>query len=236
MSKGLVIIPSFNEAESLARVCTAVRKENSSVDILVVDDGSTDSSVQILAERGIDWVSHRTNLGYVEALRTGAKIALEEERPLACFFDADGQHQAEDLSRMIKHFQMNNLDLLVASRFLVEEGKATSFLRGLGNQVFAKVLSFLTARRFTDISNGMKVLSPQALELFIELPLEDAHAELLLGAVRGELEVDEFPVTVLPRVSGKSMITPAKIFWYPLRTLLALSLATKDCFSSRAKG
>ncbi len=224
--KGLIVLPSYNERMSVVSLCQALRRELPDLDLLVIDDGSSDETDRMLAEHGFDYLQHPQNLGYVEALRSGLMVSILEERPFICFFDADGQHRVEDLCKMITEFKHRNqtgsLDILLASRFLHPAGKPTSFVRGLGNRFFCSLLRFLTKRTFSDVSNGLKILSPKAAKHMSTLPLEDAHAELLFSAVRNGFTIDEYPVVVLPREQGKSMITFLKALWYPMRTLLAV--------------
>ncbi len=225
-TRGLVIIPAHNEEGSVASLAGRLIRAIPEIDVLVIDDGSRDRTRESLLAHSVDHVHHARNLGYVEALRTGLLVALEEKRPYVCFFDADGQHRVEDLQQMIRRFAKQDhnqpLDILIGSRFLTEEGRPTSMLRGFGNKVFCFILYVLSGRRFTDVSNGLKILSRNAAIHMVSLPLEDAHAELLLSSVRRGFRVEEHPVTILPREQGKSMITALKALWYPFRTLLAL--------------
>lgn len=225
--RGLVVIPAYNESHSVVSIYERVQRALPDVDVLVIDDGSKDDTKKRLISAKVDHVRHPINLGYVEALRTGLTIALDDERPFVCFFDSDGQHRVEDLQAMIAEFQNSQsgnqpLDLVVGSRFLGGRGVATSMLRGFGNKFFCFLLQLLTGRRFTDVSNGLKVLSRRAAEEMQKLPLEDAHAELLLSAVQNNFRVKEHEVTIRPREQGQSMITALKALWYPLRTTLAL--------------
>src|SRR6059058_6065717 len=111
-----VVIAAYNEAGVIARVIADVRHRG--YPVVVVDDGSADTTAQVAAEAGAVVINHPVNLGQGAALQTGIEYALAEAANFIVTFDADGQHRADDIAGLLKPLTENNADFALGSRFL----------------------------------------------------------------------------------------------------------------------
>src|SRR5436190_19240941 len=140
-----VVVPAYSEAPVIAPVITQLIKLNYSV--LIVDDGSTDWSGQIAALAGARVVTHPVNLGQGAALQTGIKFALRQGADYIVTFDADGQHQAADIARLVEALPLHDADFALGSRFLGAS---------IGIPPSRRIL-LKAAARFTRMTTGLRV-------------------------------------------------------------------------------
>ncbi len=227
--RGLVIVPLYNEAGSIAEVRLQLQRRDPSCDVLFINDGSLDESGRLLETAGREVIHHPVNLGYVEALLTGLALALNENYEFVVFFDGDGQHRVEDLNRLVEHHRIHPQDdLVIGSRYLSGQ-QAGSWVRHLVGQSYALGVRLATGYAINDVTSGLKLLNRRAMEIMRGLVLEDGHAEFLVFMARSGCRIRELPIQVEPRQQGASMYRFSKMLLYPLKTsfLLLLALLTR---------
>jgi glycosyltransferase involved in cell wall biosynthesis len=231
----LVFIPAWNEAESVASVIHGVRERLPEVDVLVVDDGSTDETAARAREAGARVASLPFNQGLGAALQTGYLYALREGYDCCAHLDADGQHPPAEVARLLDEVCADRADLVIGSRFHVdgasavgpgeidgEDYKAT-ISRRIGISVFRFFLTLATRQRFTDTTSGMRAANRRVMELFSENYSPDfAEIESLQLAVREGLRVEEVPVRMLERAGGSSFLTPLRSAFFIFKGLIVL--------------
>lgn len=201
----LIILPAYNEAESLKRLLPLLPKEFSGrkVNVLVVVDGGVDGSGLIAKENGCLVVQHAINCGGGAALQTGYFLARRLKAEIVVTMDADGQHLPEDLPKLIDPLLNNEADLTCGSRVRGQE-KEPIFMRKAGIIVFNSILSLLLMRRITDSSNAFRAIHLKNLQR-LELKQTQFHtSEFLIEAIYLGLKVIEVPVVVHPRFHGES--------------------------------
>jgi hypothetical protein len=230
----LVFIPAWNEAESVASVIDGVRERLSDVDVLVVDDGSTDKTAARAAEAGAAVASLPFNQGLGAALQTGYLYALREGYDFCAHLDADGQHPPAEVARLLEQVQADRADLVIGSRFHDGGAKAgneeidgedyrATISRRIGISVFRFFLTLATRQRFTDTTSGMRAANRRVMELFSENYSPDfAEIESLQLAVREGLRVEEVPVRMLERAGGSSFLTPLRSSFFIFKGLIVL--------------
>jgi glycosyltransferase involved in cell wall biosynthesis len=148
-------------------------------------------------------------------------------------FDADGQHRAEDLPRIVEALVAHDADIVIGSRFC-EKGKyVTSPMRRLGQQFFSHLTQVLIGRRIYDTSSGFKALSRRASELIVGATFMDFHIETIVRASMFGLNVVEVPIEVNERVYGQSMHSLASTFQYPTQTIVLTIVAAMDAILAR---
>ncbi len=194
-SKGVwVVIPAFNEADKVGEVVREVRSQY--VDVLVVDDGSSDDTAARSREAGAQVVRHLLNRGQGAALQTGIEFALQLGAETLVTFDADGQHRVEDIARLLDPVRAGRADVVLGSRFH-DAGATVPWARRL----LLKAATFLTkvssGLPLTDTHNGLRAFSrPVAEGLRLELD-RMAHASELIDQVsRAGWRIEEVPVSV----------------------------------------
>ncbi|HZO05479.1 MAG TPA: glycosyltransferase family 2 protein [Solirubrobacterales bacterium] len=225
----LVFIPAWNEQASISAVVADVREHLPKADILVVDDGSTDATTRTAREAGVLVATLPFNQGLGAALQTGYLLALREGYDCCAHLDADGQHPAEEVARLLAEVEGDRADLVIGSRYTDPDAEAgvddyrPTFSRRIGTSVFRFFLTLATRQRFTDTTSGMRAANRKVMALFSEHYSPDfAEIESLQLAVREGLRVQEVPVRMLERVGGSSFLTPLKSAFFIFKGVVVL--------------
>ena len=225
----LVFIPAWNEEASLAAVVADVREHIPAADILVVDDGSTDATTAKARECGVLVATLPFNQGLGAALQTGYLYALREGYDCCAHLDADGQHPAAEVRRLLTEVEGGGADLVIGSRYRDPEAPAEAddyrptFSRRIGTGVFRFFLTLATRQRFTDTTSGMRAANRRVMRLFSENYSPDfAEIESLQLAVREGLRVEEVPVRMLERAGGSSFLTPLRSAFFIFKGVVVL--------------
>lgn len=220
----IVIIPALDEAESLPTVLSDLRTAQPDLDIVVVDDGSTDDTAALARSAGVAVVSLPFNLGIGGALRTGFRYAVDHGYEQAVQFDADGQHDPSAIPVLLE--ALDDAHLVIGSRFLTGAGDyRVGATRGLAMRLLQIMLRVLTDRRFTDTSSGLRAFDRQMLRHFARhYPTEYLESvEALLDALHSGYRVTEVPVTMHPRAGGEASQANLKLVYHYLRVLMSMS-------------
>ncbi|WP_167145222.1 glycosyltransferase family 2 protein [Actinomyces sp. ZJ308] len=236
----LVIIPAWNEEAVIGPVLAEITSVmDNLVDVLVVSDGSTDSTAAIAREMGVAVLDLPLNLGVGGAMRAGYLYAVRNGYDYAIQVDADGQHDPAEIPAMLKHMRDTGADIVIGARFA---GKGDYTVRGPRHwamNVLSLVLSRVCGTRLTDTTSGFKLTNRRAITLFSrEYPAEylGDTIEALVIAVRNGLMVRQLPVQMRQRAGG----TPSHGFFKSARLLgrafLALGIALTRPHSSLGYG
>jgi glycosyltransferase involved in cell wall biosynthesis len=226
----LVFIPAWNEEASIAEVIGDIREHMPGADLLVVDDGSTDATAARAREAGAPVASLPFNQGLGAALQTGYLYALRQGYQCCAHLDADGQHPASEVSRLLDEVTADRADLVIGSRYREGGGEAAdgddyqpTISRRIGTNVFRFFLTLATRQRFTDTTSGMRAANRRVMALFSERYSPDfAEIESLQLAVRQGLRVEEVPVRMLERSGGSSFLTPLRSAFFIFKGLIVL--------------
>jgi glycosyltransferase involved in cell wall biosynthesis len=218
--RGLVLIPAHNEVASIARVIRDIRRSQPSLDILVVDDASTDGTGEAIDREGARRVSLPLRGGVGGAVRAGILYAVRHGYDYAVRMDGDGQHRACDIARLLAPIATGRADAVVGSRY----ARARRARRqGVMKRALAAGLSLLIGRRVTDPTSGSWAFGPRAIDLLRRThPTGYPEPELFLLLDRNRLRVEEVPIRVRPRISGRTSLTWPRTGHALARTLLAL--------------
>ncbi len=189
-----VVIPAFNEGPAIAEVLAQLKPFT--IQLIVVDDGSTDSTFETARQHGAHALRHAINRGQGAALQTGIAFALRRGAEIIVTFDADGQHQVSDLPALIAPIQTGRCEIVLGSRFLSDQSQMPRRRRLLLRLAtwFTRVVSRMPV---TDAHNGLRAFSRRAAER-IDIHLDRmAHASELIDQVRTSgLPWCEVPVSV----------------------------------------
>src|SRR5688572_3095932 len=162
-----VVIPAFNEAGNVGPVVRELAQAVPDAHLLVVDDGSTDTTAREAAAAGARVVRLPFNLGYGGALQTGYKYAVRGGYELVAQIDADGQHPPAQLPVLVERLEQGGADVVVGSRFLDGQGRyRPSAARKAGMALFARIASLLTRQRMSDVTSGFQVMRIRVAEFF----------------------------------------------------------------------
>jgi len=157
-----IVMPCLNEAENLEALLPKLKQAQPTAEILVVNDGSTDRSLEICQQHGIRVVSHPKPLGNGAAIKTGARNATGD---IIVFMDSDGQHGPEDIQRLLDKLD-EGYDMVVGAR---EASSHASKKRLFGNTVFNKLASFMTGQKIEDLTSGFRAVRAVHFKKFLYL-------------------------------------------------------------------
>lgn len=225
MPDTLLVIPAFCEAGRVGSVVRTTRSLGLGLDVLVVDDGSDDSTADEARHAGASVVRHPFNLGYGSALHTGYCYALRAGYRRVLQMDADGQHVPDMLPRLLEALDAG-ADIALGSRYIDGEPPRSSLTRKLGTALFAWIASRWLGRRITDPTSGFQGLSQRALASVVHdgFPEDYPDTDVLVQHHRAGLRVVEVPVVMRERLGGLSMHRGARIAYYGYKMLLTLLL------------
>ena len=225
-SKTLVIMPAWNESESVFSTVQEVLEHGPDCDVLVVDDGSTDGTARLAAEAGARVIRLPFNMGVGGAMRTGFKYALQHGYEQAIQVDADGQHDPREIQRVLDG--LAEADIVIGSRF---EDRAEYEVKGPRKWamiVLGSVLSGVSGTRLTDVTSGFRAANRRAIRQYVaHYPAEylGDTIDSLVVAVRSGCRVAQVPVNMRPRQGGTPSHHPVKAAVYLVRSGLALVFA-----------
>jgi glycosyltransferase involved in cell wall biosynthesis len=189
----VVGIPAFNEATMIAQVILEAQKYADAV--VVCDDGSNDMTGAIAKRLGAYVVRHKRNLGYGASIKSLFKHARELNADVLVTLDADGQHNPEEIPKVVKPIIQGVADLVIGSRFIETKGtKEMPLYRRLGAQLITKLVNGSSKNGISDAQSGFRAYNRQALERLS--PFEDgmgASVEILLKASKQDLKICEVP-------------------------------------------
>lgn len=226
-SRTLVILPALNEEQALAGVLDELARECPELDVLVVDDGSTDGTSEVARAHGVPVAVLPFNLGVGGALQTGFRYSLTHGYGRAIQFDADGQHDPTQVPTLLAALD-EGADLVVGSRFAAPDagsGYDVGRMRGGAMGILRVAVRLLSGRRFSDTSSGFRAFSAPLLSFYAaEYPNEflGDTVEALLLACQAGFNVVEVPVTMRVRAAGTPSTKNLRLVYHYLRVLLSL--------------
>jgi glycosyltransferase involved in cell wall biosynthesis len=224
----VAVVPAYNEAGVIGRVVDEIRAVDARIEVVVVDDSSSDDTAAVARAQGATVLQLPFNVGIGGAVQTGFKYALEQGYDLAVRLDGDGQHDAREIPKLLEPVERCEADLVIGSRFAEAGGSyRPPFARRLGIRVFARVVSLLGGQRVTDTTSGFLALDRVGIELFArDYPHDYPEVEATLVALRSGLRLAQVQVDMRERETGASSITFVRSLYYIVKVMLALLVSS----------
>jgi glycosyltransferase involved in cell wall biosynthesis len=216
MSDTVVFIPAWNEEENLPAVLDGLRAELPEADVVVIDDGSTDRTAEVATEHGAQVHSLGSNQGLRFGIAAGYRYALDHGYSYCGRVDADGQHPARELKRLLELVRADECDVAVGSRFVSGEGYPAyrytpSGPRRFGTAVLRRAMRLALDRPFGDATSGLYAVNRKALPLLaVPFTSRAPEVEALIRVNDAGLRLVEVPVTMEERASGESKLRGSK--------------------------
>lgn len=221
--KTLVIIPAYNEAGNIERTVDDLTKNAPDVDIMIINDCSTDRTKEILRENNFPFLDLPINLGIGGGVQTGYLYALAHGYDIAIQFDGDGQHDAKYLERLIAPIESGEADVVIGSRFIQKEGFQSSAMRRLGINFLSNLIYLLCGVKVYDVTSGMRAVNRKMIAQFAEQYAQDyPEPEAILSSGMVGAKIIEVPVQMRERMAGKSSISMVKSIYYMIKVSIAL--------------
>ncbi|SOD97095.1 glycosyltransferase family 2 protein [Spirosoma fluviale] len=226
-SRILVIVPCYNEQGAIANVVhelMAVRdREGYKLDILVVNDCSTDNSLSIIRSLPCSYLNLPVNLGIGGAMHSGYRYAYQNGYDIAVQMDGDGQHPANELPTVLQPIFQQEADVSIGSRFISREGFQSSFSRRLGIQYFRWLNQLLIGETVHDSTSGFRAFNRRTIEIVNRYyPDEYPEPESIVQFGLQGLRIREVPVRMRNRAEGVSSINTSRALYYMLKVSLGI--------------
>ena len=220
----LIVIPAYNEEKNIGAVLDGIARAVPGVEVLVINDGSTDATADIASQRGARVITLPYNSGYGVALQTGFIYAVKKNFSTVVQMDADGQHDPHSIPHLLKEIRQNDLDVVMGSRFLGTDRYKTSWARHAGMYIFGKLASLLCGQRISDPTSGFQVWRGRAIRFVASdyYPPDYPDADFIIMLHRCGFKIREIPVTMKSSPGNKSMHRGHKTVYYVFKMFLSI--------------
>jgi glycosyltransferase involved in cell wall biosynthesis len=199
-----IVLPAKNESAAIGQTVEKIKQLSIHHEIIVVNDGSTDSTKEVAEQAGAKVVTHPYSKGNGAAIKTGARTATGD---VIVFMDADGQHDPQDIPRLIAKIE-EGYDLVVGAR---QKGSQASVGRGVANSLYNNIASYMTEHKVEDLTSGFRAVRAEKFREFLYLlPNGFSYPTTsTMAFFRAGYSVTYVPIHAAKRI-GKSHIHPIK--------------------------
>lgn len=218
----LVIIPAYNEEESILNTVAELRRICPEQDYLIVNDGSTDRTAAICRENGLHFLDLPVNLGLSGAVQAGMKYAYRHGYDAAVQFDADGQHRPEYIAPMLEKIRGGGADIVIGSRFVTQ--KKPRSMRMLGSALISFAIRLTTGTWLGDPTSGMRMYNRRIIRLFATRINIEPEPDTIAYLIRSGAKVAEIQVQMRPRMAGESYLNPIRSAAYMVQMGVSIML------------
>ena len=222
--KILVIIPAYNEEQNILNVVKNIQNyKKYKLDYIVINDGSTDKTLDVLVSNHLNFISLANNLGIGAAVQTGYKYAYDHDYDIAIQFDGDGQHDINSIEKLITQIQ-NGADMVVGSRFIGTESKFKSTkMRQMGIKIISVFIFLFTHKQIKDTTSGYRACNKVITAKFAnDYPFDYPEPITNFLLLKENYKVVETGVKMHERKHGKSSIRAFKSILYMLNVIITI--------------
>ncbi len=219
----LVIIPAYNEAENIVHVVRHMMEEAPQYDYLVINDGSTDNTLDLCRGENFHYLDLPINMGIGGAVQAGYVYARKYDYDIAVQMDGDGQHDIAYLDRLLEPLINREADVVIGSRFLEKEGFQSSASRRMGIHILSALIWLTTGKHIMDVTSGYRAVNKMFIKIYSEdYPMDYPEPEAIVAAFMHLGRVKEVPVQMRARAGGISSINFKKSIYYMIKVTLAI--------------
>ena len=224
--KKLVIIPAYNEQDSIEQTVQNIRECAPDFDYLVINDGSTDDTLAVCLRAEIPCLNLPVNLGIGGTVQAGYLYGIRHGYDLAVQIDGDGQHDAAYLDQMAQVLAEDQADMVIGSRLITKEGFQSSVFRRIGIRHFSMLIRLLTGATITDPTSGMRMVNRKVMRVYAtyypkDYPEPESAVQILTRGYR----IREIPVIMRERNGGVSSINLKNSVYYMVKVTLSVIIA-----------
>lgn len=231
--KVLLIIPAYNEQYNILKVINSIttfakQRDKYTLDYIVINDGSTDSTQAVCESNNIKCINLINNLGIGGAVQTGYIFAKINEYDIAVQFDGDGQHDINSLDQVIEPIINKEADFTIGSRFISDEGEFKStFLRRVGIKYLSFIIKICSNVRVKDCTSGYRAGNKLVIDyLASNYPIDFPEPESIISLSKANFKVKEVTANMFSRESGTSSISSWKSVYYMIKVSIAIFCAS----------
>ncbi len=217
-----VIIPAFNEENTIADVVRGVKSLGPEYHVIVINDCSKDRTTRNAEREGATVIELPINLGIGGAVQTGFKYALANGFDACIQTDGDGQHPPHQIPEVVAPLFEEGVDMVVGSRFFNTHYRVP-FMRSAGISIISLFIKVTTGVTVKDTTSGFRAINRKVMQFFsVHYPQDYPEPEALLIVLLKRFKVTEVPVSMNYREHGISSITPVRAAYYMIKVLLAM--------------
>ncbi|MBR1376737.1 MAG: glycosyltransferase family 2 protein [Bacilli bacterium] len=227
--KILLIIPAYNEEQNILKTYNSIinynKKNKANYDVVVINDGSTDRTEEILIENKINHIKLINNLGIGGAVQTGYKYAYKNNYDIAVQFDGDGQHNVEYVKKIVNPIIEGKVNFVIGSRFIEKDKNNfnSTLARRIGINIISFFIRLVSKKKIYDTTSGFRACDRKIIEEFQQdYPLEYPEPITTVEVIKKGYEVSEVSVKMNERVGGKSSIHSWKNLYYMINVIVSI--------------
>ena len=232
--KVLLIIPAYNEEENIINTVNEIyeynKKNKTQYDVIVINDGSTDKTKELLELNNVPHINLIHNLGIGGAVQTGYKYALENNYDIAIQFDGDGQHDVRYVKTLCEPLIDKNASMVIGSRFIDKNTDTfkSSMARRMGINIISKVIKLKTGKKIYDTTSGFRAVNKDIIKLFAnKYPIEYPEPISTVEVISKGYIVLEKQVEMKERMGGVSSITSWKTIYYMINVIISMLIVER---------
>ena len=223
--KVLVIVPACNEEAAISKVISSLREETLYRNLLVINDGSTDGTRAIAEGMGVAVLNLPFNLGIGAAVQSGYVYAKRKGYQYVVRIDADGQHEVEQIGKLLESLARDEADLVIGSRYVGTSSYRSSLPRRVGIHILSGIVSMIVGNKLTDPTSGFRALRRNVVSRFAaRYPDDYPEVESIVCLHRMGLRIKEVGVDMSARSGGRSSITFLRSIYYMIKVLIAVGI------------
>ena len=223
--KVVAVIPVYNEEKTIGFVVSETKKYVD--EVIVVDDGSFDKSSEVAEKSVAKVIRLPVNRGVSHAVKVGLEEALKLEPDVIVQLDGDGQHNPEDIPKLLEPIKKGETDIVVGSRFLERMGVDMPKIKRLGNKIFSIILSRMCHTKITDSQSGFRAYTRNVAQSIDLISSFSYTQEFLVHAYHNDFKILEVPISVNKRSQGESKVA-GNVLYYALLQLTTLLRVYRD--------
>lgn len=212
--KVLIIIPAYNESESIEKVIDNLTAQYPQYDYIIVNDGSKDNTAEICKRRGYHVINLPVNVGLAGGFQAGMKYAYKHGYDAAVQIDGDGQHDPRYIADLMKEMEQSGAGIVIGSRFA--ENKKPFTARMLGSRVISWAIRVTTGQHIGDPTSGMRLFGKTVLKEFATTMNYGPEPDTVCYLMRNGVKVSEVQVEMYERETGESYLNLTRSIWYML--------------------
>jgi len=232
-NKILVIVPAYNEAGTVKKTLQELNSLPFQFDMVVINDGSTDSTAEEAEKECNNVINLPYNLGIGGAVQTGFQYARKNNYNIVVQVDGDGQHRPDQIQKLIETMEESGADVVIGSRFLDQTGYTSTQMRRLGISLFRVINSLVLKKRITDNTSGFRAYNRRAFNFLADwYPIDYPEPESVIILARNGFRIEETAITMRKRRTGISSISAYGSVNYMLKVMLAIFV---DLFKATIK-
>ena len=221
MLKLLIIIQAYNEAFNIERVVDNLIANYPQYDYVIVNDGSSDDTRKICANRKYNFLDLPINVGLAGAIRAGIRYANYHGYDYAVQIDGDGQHEPKYIKDMLEKMETAQADIVIGSRF--KEKKKPNSMRMLGSRIISGAIKLTTGgKKIEDVTSGMRLFNKRMIKNFGYNMHYSPEPDTIAYLLNCGIKIEEIQVEMYERIAGTSYLNLKNSVWYMLKMLFSI--------------